>query len=177
MRFSPPGVPIVADHPLLAHIRGTIAPLIVLVTVTLLLRLVGQLAIVGLRDWATATRGGLAAMFCFTAVAHFNVLHPDLVRMIPPRVPAPEIMVTLTGVCELLGAAGLLLPRTRRIAAVALILFLVAVLPANIHAATTGGTLAGQPVTPLVPRVALQGLFIALVWWAGIRTGRRPAAW
>lgn len=107
------------------------APLIVLAAVTLLLRLVGQLAIVGLRNWAAATRGGLAAMFCFTAVAHFTALRLDLVRMVPLWVPAPELMVTLTGVCELLGAVGLLLPRTSRIAAVALILFLVAVLPSQ----------------------------------------------
>ena len=64
-------------------------------------------------------------------------------------------------------------PRT----GVALILFLVAVLSANIYAALSGGTLAGQPVTPLVPRVALQGLFISLVWWTGIRAGHRPSDW
>ncbi len=85
------------------------APLIVLVTATLLLRLLGQFAIVGFRDWSAAARGGLAAMFCFTAVVHFNALRMDLVRMVPPWVPAPELMVTLTGVCGLLGAVGLLL--------------------------------------------------------------------
>jgi uncharacterized membrane protein len=150
------------------------APLIVLVVVTLLARLAGQLGVRPLRDWAAATRVGLAVMLCFTAAAHFNAMRADLVRMVPPSIPNPELMVTLTGVCEILGAIGLLVPRTRRIAAVALILFLLAVLPANIHAARAELTLRGAPVTPLVPRVALQLLFIGLVWWSGIHAARRP---
>jgi uncharacterized membrane protein len=108
-------------------------------------------------------------MFFFTASAHFNSLRPDMVAMVPPSVPAPEFMVTFTGICEILGGIGLLLPRTRRIAAVALIVFLLAVLPANIHAAQSGVLLRGAPPTPLLPRVALQFLFIALIWWSGLR--------
>jgi uncharacterized membrane protein len=78
-------------------------------------------------------------------------------------------MVTLTGVCEILGGIGLLVPRTRRIAALALIVFLLAVLPANIHAASAGVTLRAAPPTPVVPRIALQALFIALLWWSAVR--------
>jgi uncharacterized membrane protein len=107
-------------------------------------------------------------MLCFTASVHFNAMRGDLVRMVPPWVPFPEFIVTFTGVCEIRGAVGLLVPRTRRIAAVTLIVFLIAVLPANIHAARSGGTIAGEPVTPLLPRIALQILFIALIWWSGI---------
>ena len=147
------------------------APLIVLVTVTLLARLAGWTGVAWLRSWAAATRVGLAVMLCFTAAAHFNNMRSDLVRMIPPFIPNPELMVTFTGICEILGAIGLLVPRTRRLAAVALIVFLFAVLPANIHAARSEVTLRGAPATPLVPRVALQVLFIVLVWWAGIRRG------
>lgn len=145
------------------------APLIVLVVVTLLARLAGQLGAPTLRDWAAASRVGLAVMLCFTAAAHFNSMRPDLIRMVPPEVPNPALMVTVTGICEILGALGLLVARTRRVAAVALILFLLAVLPANIHAARTGVTLADNPTTPLWPRIALQLFFIALVWWAGWR--------
>ena len=147
------------------------APFIVLVVVTLLTRLAGQLGVRPVRSWVTSTRVGLAVMLCFTAAAHFNSMRPDLVRMVPPAVPDPELMVTVTGVCEILGAIGLLVPRTRRVAAVALIAFLLAVLPANIHAARTGVTLGGAAATPLVPRVVLQAFFIALVWWTGIRHG------
>jgi uncharacterized membrane protein len=114
-------------------------------------------------------------MLFFTAAAHFNSMRPDMVAMVPPSVPAPEFMVTFTGICEILGAIGLLLPRTRRVAAVALIVFLLAVLPANIHAAQSGVLLRGAPPTPLIPRVALQLLFIALLWWSGVRAPRSPS--
>jgi uncharacterized membrane protein len=112
-------------------------------------------------------------MLCFTAVAHFNSMRADLVRMVPPGVPAPEFMVTLTGVCEIAGAIGLLVPRTRRAAAYALIVLLLAVLPANVHAARAGVTLRGAPATPVAPRVALQLVFIGLLWWSALsRTAR-----
>jgi uncharacterized membrane protein len=148
------------------------APLIVLVVAGLLARLIGQLGVAALRNWAAAVRVGLAVMFCFTAAAHFNSMRADMIAMVPPFVPNPEFMVTFTGVCEILGAIGLLIPRTRRIAAVALIVFLLAVLAANIHAAQAGVTLRGAPPTPVAPRLALQALFIALLWWSGIRASR-----
>ena len=148
------------------------APLIVLIVVILLARLAGQFGVRSLRDWAAATRVGLAVMFCFTAAAHFNSMRADMIRMMPPSVPNPELMVTFTGICEILGAIGLLIPRTRRIAAIALILFLIAVLPANIHAAQAGVTIGGSAATPLIPRIALQVLFIALLWWSGVRARR-----
>ena len=149
------------------------APLIVLVAATLLARAIGQLGAASLRDWAGATRAGLAVMFCFTAAAHFNSLRADMIAMVPPSVPNPEFMVTFTGICEILGGIGLLLPLTRRLAAVALIVMLLAILPANIHAARAGVTLRGAPATPVAPRVALQGLFIGLLWWCGARESRK----
>jgi uncharacterized membrane protein len=106
-------------------------PAIVLLIVTLLARLAGHLGVRPLRDWAAATRLGLAVMFCFTAAAHFNTMRPDMVRMVPPSVPNPELMVTFTGICEILGGIGLLLPHTRRAAAIAPIVYLLAVLPAT----------------------------------------------
>ena len=145
------------------------APLIVLVVATLLARSIGQFGVTSLRDWAAAVRVGLAVMLLFTAAAHFNSMRPDLVAMVPPFVPNPELMVTFTGVCEILGAIGLLIPRTRRVAAVALILLLLALLPANIYAAQAGVTIRGAPARPIIPRVALQALFIGLLWWAGVR--------
>ena len=149
------------------------APLIVLVAATLLARGLGQLGVSALRDWAAATRAGLAVMFCFTAAAHFNSMRPDMIAMVPPFVPNPGFMVTLTGVCEILGAIGLLVPMTRRLAGIALIVMLAAILPANVHAARAGVTLRGAPATPIVPRVALQGLFIGALWWSAVRHTRR----
>ena len=146
-------------------------PLIVLIVVTAAARLAGAAGVAPLRSWPGATRVGLAAMFCLTAAAHFNSMRADLVRMVPLWIPNPELMVSFTGLCEICGAVGLLVPATRRVAAAALIALLLAVLPANVHAAQTGITLRGAAVTPLVPRIALQVLFIALVWWCGLRDG------
>jgi uncharacterized membrane protein len=148
------------------------APLVVLVIVTLLARLAGQWRTASLGNWAAATTCGLAGMFFFTAVAHFNSMRSDLVRMVPPAIPNPEFMVTLTGICEIVGGVGLLVPRTRRMAAIALILLLIAVVPANIHAALSGVAIRGVAATPIIPRIALQLLFIALIWWSGVHAPR-----
>jgi uncharacterized membrane protein len=121
-----------------------------------------------LNSWPAATRVGLAVMLLFTASAHFTAMRHDLARMVPPAVPNPMAFIYLTGLCEILGAIGLLIPATRVAAAVALTLFFLAVLPANIHAARAGVTLRGRPSTPLALRIPMQILFIALTLWAGI---------
>jgi uncharacterized membrane protein len=92
--------------------------------------------------------------------------------MVPPAIPHPMEFVFFTGVCEIFGAFGLLVPRVRIAAALALIVLFVAVLPANVHAARAGLTLGGKPVTPLAVRVPMQILFIALTAWAGIYASR-----
>ncbi|HTV54822.1 MAG TPA: hypothetical protein VMI06_07885 [Terriglobia bacterium] len=78
----------------------------------------------------------------------------------------PRAMVYFTGVCEIAGAVGLLLPELRRAAACALIAFFLAVLPANIHAARAGITLRGKPATSLWVRIPMQILFIAIAFWS-----------
>lgn len=90
----------------------------------------------------------------------------DLVRMMPPSIPWPRAMVYFTGVCEIAGAGGLLLPEFRRAAALALAAFFLAVLPANVHAAKAGVTLRGKPATSLWLRVPMQMLFIAIALWS-----------
>lgn len=81
--------------------------------------------------------------------------------MVPPRLPRPDLLVTLTGILELAGAAGLLIPATMRWAAAGLALLMLAMFPANVSAARRRLSLAGRPVTPLVPRTLLQVLFVA----------------
>lgn len=150
-------------------------PLIVLAGTFVVLRGVGALAVPALRSWRTCLRLALAAMFLVTASAHFGARRADLVRMVPPAFPAPALLVTVTGVAEILGAVGLLVPRLAPFAAGGLALLLVAMFPANVHAAREGLTIGGAPVTPLVPRAALQALFLAAVLAAGTR-GRGPRA-
>jgi uncharacterized membrane protein len=117
-------------------------------------------------SWSADVRDGMAVMLLFTASAHFTPMKEDLIRMTPPWVPRPRAMVFFTGLCELAGAVGLVIPTTRPAAGIALILFFIAVLPANIHAARAGITLRGRPATTLWLRVPMQVLFIVLAWWS-----------
>ncbi|MFF4876587.1 DoxX family membrane protein [Micromonospora sp. NPDC000668] len=138
------------------------APLIALVVGTALARLAGLAGITALDGWHPALRVGLALMFVLTGVAHFvGQRRAGLIAMVPPALPRPALLVTLTGVLELVGAVGLLAPATARLAAVGLGLLMLAMFPANVSAARRGLTLGGKPVTPLGPRTALQIVFVA----------------
>ena len=107
-------------------------------------------------------------MLLFTASAHFTRMKEDLVRMMPDWVPWPRAMVYFTGMCELAGAIGLLIPSLRLAAGIALIVFFILAFPANVKAARTGSTLRGKAATPLWLRAPMQLLFIGLTWWSSI---------
>src|SRR6476619_4717027 len=111
------------------------APLISLVLGTLGARVVGWLGVDYVGDWSSAIAVGLAAMFLVTGIAHFvNPLRRDLIAIVPPRLPAAGLLVTVTGVLELLGAVGLLYPPTRPAAAISLGVLMLAMFPANVYA-------------------------------------------
>jgi uncharacterized membrane protein len=99
-------------------------------------------------------------MFLLTASAHWGKRRSDLIRMIPPSFPRPDLLVTMTGVLEVLGAIGLIVPKIAPYAALGLALMLLAVFPANIHAARQRLTIAGRPVEALIPRTLLQIVFL-----------------
>lgn len=85
--------------------------------------------------WPQAIAVGLAVMFIVTGVAHFAPgMRRDMIAIVPPALPAPGLLVTLTGVLELLGAAGLLFPPTRVAAAACLFVLMLAMFPANVYA-------------------------------------------
>ena len=150
--------------------------LAVLAVSLLVFRSLGALGIRSMSSWIGALRYALAVMFLFTASAHFGPMKEDLIRMVPPWVPRPREVVYVTGVCEVLGAIGLLIPRLRRAAGIFLVLFLLAVLPANIHAARYQVPLGGRPATPLWLRIPMQALFIGLVWLASRKGEWRVAS-
>ncbi len=141
--------------------------LIILAVGTLLARLAGLEGVTFLDSWPAASRAGLAIMLLFTGSAHFNSMRHDLARMLPPAIPHAMGVIYFTGVCEILGGVGLLIPATRVAATIALIAFFLAILPANIRAAKAGMQLRGKPVTPLVWRIPMQLVFISLTWWGG----------
>jgi uncharacterized membrane protein len=148
------------------------APLILLLTSFLLLNILGRLGMPFTFGWWTALRISLAAMFLLSASSHWGRRRADLIHMIPPRLPRPDLLVSITGVLEILGAMGLSIPTIAPFAGLSLSLLLLAVFPANVHAARERLAIAGRPVTPLIPRTAMQviffmatmAVFIAGVW-------------
>jgi uncharacterized membrane protein len=151
-------------------------PLITLIAVTLLLLVIGAAGARRLRHWPVALRGGLAAMFTLTGVAHFVGMREALIEMVPPFLPAPELLVDVTGVLELAGAAGLLIPRFAPWAAGGLTLMLIAIFPANVQLALTSTEL--EPHQELLPRTLLQLAFLAATITAGVTSlrARHPVA-
>src|ERR1700751_380445 len=111
-------------------------------------RLLGFLGVSLFQTWHESMVYALAAMFCFTAVSHFGPLRRDLERMVPPWGPKPGAAVFVAGMLEILGAIALIVPSTRTLAGVCLILFLVAVFPAHVYAAKNGATVGARRVTP-----------------------------
>src|ERR1700738_1279701 len=101
-----------------------------LVLDTLGARLVGWLGVDYVDSWPEAVAVGLAAMFVMTGVAHFApAMRRDMIAIVPPRLPAAGFLVTITGILELLGAAGLLYPPTRAGAALCLFVLMLVTFP------------------------------------------------
>jgi uncharacterized membrane protein len=110
-----------------------------------------------------------------TGLAGMGTLHfvpsagRGMAAMIPPvlrdRPLSARALVRLTGVCELAGAAGLAIPATRRLAGAALVLFYVAVFPANAYAAKDPQRF-GPTAVPFWPRLAGQVGLAALTAYA-----------
>jgi uncharacterized membrane protein len=109
----------------------------------------------------------LALVFAGMGIMHFV---PSVVRgmaaMIPPAIRMtgpfrPRHLVYLTGLCEIAGAAGLLVPALHFAAGMALVVFLIAVFPANAYAAEHRERF-GRSAMPFWPRYWGQLVLIAL---------------
>jgi uncharacterized membrane protein len=113
-----------------------------------------------------ALRVALALLFVTAGVLHFLEPSP-FVQIVPPYLPWPLALVYVSGACEVLGGCGVLVPRLRRAAGWGLIALLVAVFPANLHAALANVQLEGLEVHPLLLwlRLPLQAVLIAWVYW------------
>jgi len=106
-----------------------------LVLGSLAARVVGWLGVDYVDSWPAAIAVGLALMFTMTGVAHFVPgMRRDMIAIVPPRLPKPALLVTTTGVLELLGAVGVLYPPTRVAAAVCLLALMLVMFPANVYA-------------------------------------------
>jgi uncharacterized membrane protein len=114
-----------------------------------------------------AVRVVLACLFVTAGVLHF-LIPGKFAQVVPRYLPAPLALVYVSGVFEILGGCGLLVPRLRRAAGWGLIALLVAVFPANLHMALGDVVVEGLVIPPwaLWLRLPLQGVLIAAVCWA-----------
>jgi uncharacterized membrane protein len=108
--------------------------------------------------------------FAIGGVAHFAATRLEM-SIIPPYIPWPHATVLVSGVFELMGAAGLLLPPTRRLAGWGLFILTLAVTPANVYMLQRAD-LFTIPVWVLVARLPLQLALLALILWST----RRPVS-
>jgi uncharacterized membrane protein len=123
--------------------------------------------------WPDAARIGMAALFLFTGASHFSSLKHDFAAMIPPPLTGAMWVVYVSGVLEIMGAVGLLVPSRRRTAAICLIVLLVAMFPANVYAAVKGTMVGGRPATDLWLRTPMQLFWMATLWWSSVAHSRR----
>lgn len=112
----------------------------------------------------------IGGIFILAGLLHF--LKPGVyIKIMPDYIPFHSAMVYISGVAEVLGGLGFMLPSFRLYAAWGLILLLLAVFPANIDMAIKGYknyALTGY-TSILLLRLPLQFALIYWVYWAGLR--------
>lgn len=120
---------------------------------------------------AWALRAVLALVFIGMGVTHFvPSVRRTMRAMIPPRLAAHRArLVALTGVCEIAGGVGIVLPWhligaewMRWLVGILLVAFLIAVFPANAYAAQHPERF-GRAAFPFWPRLIAQIVLIAAV--------------
>jgi len=114
-------------------------------------------------------RYSLAILFILAGALHF-VITPVYVSIMPPYLPAPTLLVQISGAFEILGGIGLLVPVTQPLAAWGIIALLICVMPANLNMALHPQHWPTIPVWLLWARIPLQ---LPLIYWAWLYT-RQP---
>ncbi len=112
-------------------------------------------------------RAGIVFVFLWFFIgglAHFFATDLEM-RIVPPYIPWPRATVLVTGVFELLGAAGLLFAATRRAAGWGLFALTIAVTPANVYMMQHAASFA-VPFWALVLRLPVQVALLVLIAWS-----------
>jgi uncharacterized membrane protein len=114
--------------------------------------------------------------FFLGGIAHFTATDLEM-RIVPPYLPSPRLVVWVSGVFELLGAFGLLLGSVRPWAGVGLFLLTIAVTPANVYMLQHAELFPQLPYWTLVARLPLQAGLLALIAWStGAAERLRPSS-
>ena len=114
----------------------------------------------------TVLRWVLTVGMVFVGVMHF-VNPADFVAIVPAVLPAKLALVYISGLAEIAGGLGLILPQTRRLAGWGLVALYIAVFPANINMLVNHLPLGDKPVETwqLWARLPIQLVLIAWAYW------------
>lgn len=146
------------------------APLTILLITFLALILADRFLLKGRVGLSLAGRIAMACMLLLTGIAHFTSTDA-MIQMMPDAIPYKREVVWFTGICELLAIPGLLWHRTAKLTSVVLIVFFIAILPANIASSLNSAGMGGSEYGPwyLLFRIPLQIFFIGWVWYFGLK--------
>jgi uncharacterized membrane protein len=124
-------------------------------------------SLAGLGCWRIAGIVFVFLWFFLGGIAHFALTRTEM-QIVPPSIPWPRAVVLVSGVFELLGAAGLLWGKTRHAAGIGLFLLTLAVSPAHFYMLQRP-ELFHVPYWALVLRLPVQVALLALIAWCTTR--------
>lgn len=137
--------------------------LMIFVLIALIARFAGYL-----HSWQEVLLLSMTLMFFFAGVSHFTKVRHDFEKMIPPTIPAKMFLVYLTGAFEIAGAIALQISSLQKTTAILLILFLIAVFPANYYAAKSGALFRGKAHLGFMQRGLIQVGFILALYFGAL---------
>jgi uncharacterized membrane protein len=110
----------------------------------------------------------LAIGYLIAGIAHLRS-PGGFLAITPSWVPFPADVIAFTGIAEIAGAIGLIIPRLRFAAGIGLALYALCVWPANFHHALSDITIGGTNLSWWYhgPRLAFQPVLIWLALWVG----------
>ena len=149
------------------------APLIILIVCFGITFLINKFLLKDRFSLSFIGRFSLAIMLIFTGIAHFA--KTDLmIEMMPEIVPVKKETVYFTGFLEIMASIGLLTQKFAKLTSIILILFFLAILPANIIGSMKEVELGGMEkgVNYLYFRIPLQLLFIIWAYYFGIKINK-----
>ena len=144
------------------------SPVYIVLALVIGLRLAGAAGLIAIDATSEAVRWATGLSFMTMGAAHFTPLRHEIARLVPDRIRQPLLVVSLLGLWQLAGGAGLLASGPRRFAAAALVVLLVLKLPVNVRVARESLSLPGRFATRPSWRVPAQFLWIVLVCWSGL---------
>jgi uncharacterized membrane protein len=110
-----------------------------------------------------AGRVATAILFVVAGLMHF-VVPRAYMAIVPPQMPSPALLVAISGVCEIAGGIGILMPSVRPVAGPSLIALLIVVFPANVQMLIDARARGASGTMQLVLLLRLPLQFVLAAW-------------